>query len=47
VRLTVTHEGYAPGSNQLRGISTGWPTILSGLKTLLETRQGLGITWHM
>lgn len=46
VRLTVTHEGYAPGSPQLKGISSGWPSILSGLKTLLETGKSLGITWH-
>ncbi len=45
LRLTVTHEGYAPGSPQLEGISTGWPVILSGLKTLVETGKGLGITW--
>ncbi|MGY8664101.1 SRPBCC family protein [Bradyrhizobium sp. UFLA05-109] len=37
VKLTVTHEGFAHGSKLLDGISKGWPAILSGLKSLLET----------
>jgi uncharacterized protein YndB with AHSA1/START domain len=37
VKLTVTHEGFVEGSKLLDGISKGWPAILSGLKTLLET----------
>jgi uncharacterized protein YndB with AHSA1/START domain len=43
VRLTVTHAGYAPGSRQLKGISRGWPAILSSLKSLLETGASLGL----
>ncbi|QPF86042.1 SRPBCC family protein [Bradyrhizobium genosp. L] len=37
VKLTVTHEGFRVGSKLLDGISRGWPAILSGLKSLLET----------
>ncbi len=38
-RLTVTHDRLREGANdQLYG---GWPMILSGLKTLLETGQTL------
>jgi uncharacterized protein YndB with AHSA1/START domain len=37
VRLTVTHEELEPESDMLRGISFGWPVVLSSLKTLLET----------
>jgi uncharacterized protein YndB with AHSA1/START domain len=38
-RLTVTHDQLRPGANgQLYG---GWPMILSGLKTLLETGEDL------
>ncbi|OAF17608.1 SRPBCC family protein [Bradyrhizobium neotropicale] len=37
VKLSVTHEGFAAGSKLLDGISKGWPAILSGLKSLLET----------
>ncbi|WP_280441802.1 ArsR/SmtB family transcription factor [Nocardia brasiliensis] len=41
VKLTVVHDGFAPGSAVLEGISGGWPAILSGLKTLLETGEPL------
>jgi hypothetical protein len=38
-RLTVTHDQLREGANnQLFG---GWPMILSGLKTLLETGEML------
>jgi uncharacterized protein YndB with AHSA1/START domain len=38
-RLTVTHDRLRDGANdQLYG---GWPMILSGLKTLLETGEDL------
>jgi uncharacterized protein YndB with AHSA1/START domain len=38
-RLTVIHDQLKPGaSNELYG---GWPQILSGLKTLLETGEDL------
>jgi uncharacterized protein YndB with AHSA1/START domain len=39
VRLTVVHDELEPGSETLRGITQGWPAILSSLKTLLETGQ--------
>ena len=41
VKLTVLHNGFEPGSAVLAGISGGWPAILSGLKTLLETGEAL------
>ena len=38
-RLTVTHDQLRDGANpELFG---GWPMILSGLKTLLETGENL------
>lgn len=37
VRLTVTHDDLEPGSERLHAITFGWPAVLSGLKTLLET----------
>ena len=43
-RLTVTHDGFAPGSQVLAGISEGWPAVLSSLKTLLETGDPLPAT---
>ncbi|WP_420969039.1 SRPBCC family protein [Bradyrhizobium sp. B120] len=43
VKLTVTHEGFGVGSKLLDGISKGWPAILSGLKSLLETGKAVTI----
>jgi uncharacterized protein YndB with AHSA1/START domain len=37
VKLTVTHDGFAPGSAVLPAISEGWPAVLASLKTLLKT----------
>ena len=41
-KVTVIHDGLVAGSSTLEQISVGWPFILSGLKTLLETGRGLG-----
>ena len=41
IRLTVTHEDLENDEQMLAGISKGWPTILSNLKTLLETGSAL------
>lgn len=43
VRLTVTHDELLEGSDMLRGISKGWPVVLSSLKSLLETGKPLDI----
>jgi uncharacterized protein YndB with AHSA1/START domain len=37
VKLTAVHDGFEPGSAVLKGISEGWPAVLSSLKTLLES----------
>ena len=39
VRLTVTHDELDEA--MLKGISGGWPTVLSNLKTFLETGRAL------
>ncbi len=44
VRVTVTHDQFAPGSDTLRKISNGWPRVLSSLKSFLETGRPLD-TW--
>lgn len=44
VKLTVTHDGFPPGSRVLQAISEGWPAVLSSLKTLLETGTALPAT---
>jgi uncharacterized protein YndB with AHSA1/START domain len=43
VKLTVTHEGFIEGSKLLGAVSKGWPAILSGLKSLLETGKVFAI----
>src|SRR3954452_5680070 len=43
VKLTLTHEGFAEGSNLLDGVSRGWPAIMSSLKSLLESGTALQI----
>jgi uncharacterized protein YndB with AHSA1/START domain len=43
VKLTVTHEDFIEGSKLVGAISTGWPAILSGLKSMLETGKPLDI----
>jgi uncharacterized protein YndB with AHSA1/START domain len=45
VKLTLTHEGFAENSKFFLGISQGWPAILSGLKSMLETGKPLDIPY--
>lgn len=43
VRLTVTHDDLIAGSGMAQGVSKGWPAVLSSLKSLLETGQGIDV----
>ena len=43
VKLTLTHEGFEGADKLLSAVSNGWPAILSGLKSLLETGTALAI----
>jgi uncharacterized protein YndB with AHSA1/START domain len=43
VRLTVTHDELEAGSGMAEGIQRGWPIVLSSLKSLLETGQGIDV----
>lgn len=43
VRLTVTHGELEAGSSMATGIQRGWPIVLSSLKSLLETGQGIDV----
>jgi DNA-binding transcriptional ArsR family regulator/uncharacterized protein YndB with AHSA1/START domain len=36
-KLTVIHDDFPTDSTMLRMVSTGWPAVISSLKTLLET----------
>ena len=40
-RLTVTHRDLVPGGLLLNVIASGWPMILSSLKSLIETGRPL------
>jgi len=46
VSLIVTHDKLKPGSPMLKGVSRGWPRVLSSLKSYLETGKGLEIFCH-
>jgi len=41
VKLTVIHDGFAPGSTVAQMVSVGWPAVIASLKTLLETGDPL------
>ena len=44
MKLTVTHEMERPDSKLIAEVSSGWPAILSSLKSLLETGEPLEAT---
>jgi len=44
-RLTVTHDRLEPDSEMLKGITKGWPKVLSSLKSLMETGNPLPKLW--
>jgi uncharacterized protein YndB with AHSA1/START domain len=41
VKLTLTHDDFEPDSKVYPAICSGWPRIVSSLKTLLETGRPL------
>jgi uncharacterized protein YndB with AHSA1/START domain len=44
VKLTITHEMDVPEAKMIQSVSNGWPLILCGLKSLLETGEPLKAT---
>lgn len=46
VKLTLVHEMEKAESKLIGMVSQGWPTILSSLKSLLETGEALEATKH-
>ncbi len=46
VKLTLTHTMDMSESKFIQAVSTGWPMILSSLKSLLETGVPLEMTSH-
>ncbi len=43
VCLTVTHDDLKSDSDMVRGVSWGWPRVLSSMKSFLETGKGLNV----
>jgi uncharacterized protein YndB with AHSA1/START domain len=43
-RLTVVHDQLAEDSATARMVSFGWPHVIAGLKTLLETGRAVDFT---
>lgn len=43
VRLNVVHDQLKAGSEMAKGISNGWPLVLCGLKSFLETGKAYDI----
>ena len=46
VRLTIRHEIDKPGAKFIEAVSSGWPKVLSNLKSLLETGAPLDARPH-
>jgi len=46
VKLTVTHDDFAPDSKVFASISNGWPLVLSSLKSYLESGRVLYAPWY-
>ena len=46
VKFTLIHEMDVPGSKLIQAVSTGWPNILSSLKSLLKTGESLEESRH-
>jgi uncharacterized protein YndB with AHSA1/START domain len=44
VKLTLTHEMDVSGSKLIEAVGSGWPAVLSSLKSLLETGVSLAST---
>jgi len=46
VKLTMTHDDFAPNSKVFGKISNGWPLVLSSLKSYLEADRVLYAPWY-
>ena len=41
--VRLTHDGFASETETFRSVQNGWPLVLSGLKTLLETGEEMRV----
>ena len=42
-KLTLTHDDFAGETVTFKSVGSGWPVVLSSLKSLLETGEGLAL----
>jgi uncharacterized protein YndB with AHSA1/START domain/DNA-binding transcriptional ArsR family regulator len=45
-KLTLVHDGFTTETQTFKSVGSGWPFVLSSLKSLLETGEGLGAHPH-
>jgi len=45
-KLTVVHDQWMEGDPAYKGSLTGWPAVLSSIKTLVETGKPLDMPMH-
>jgi len=43
-KLTLVHDDFGGETRTFRRVGSGWPVVLSSLKSLLETGEGLAIS---
>jgi len=43
-RLTLVHDRFPGETTTFKSVGSGWPLVLSSLKSLLETGEGLALT---
>jgi uncharacterized protein YndB with AHSA1/START domain len=43
-KLTLVHDDFTGETATFRSVGSGWPLVLSSLKSLLETGEGLAIS---
>lgn len=43
-KLTLVHDDFPSETHTFRSVGSGWPKVLSSLKSLLETGEALSIT---
>jgi uncharacterized protein YndB with AHSA1/START domain/DNA-binding transcriptional ArsR family regulator len=43
-KLTLTHDDFAGETLTFKSVGSGWPVVLSSLKSFLETGEGLAIS---
>ena len=46
VKLTMSHDDFAPDSKVFPAISNGWPLVLSSLKSYIEANRVLRAPWY-